>query len=48
MVCIAHGKNTVEKTQFKKQGKETSLKLHKFFKINNKEMIQRIKNYQNN
>jgi len=48
MLCIAHGKNTVEKTQFKKQGKETGFKLHKFFKINNKEMIERIKNYQHN
>jgi len=44
MLCIAHDKNTVDKDQFLQQGKETSMKLNKFFKTNDKEMVERIKN----
>ena len=45
MLCIAHDNNTVDKNQFIATGKETSEKLHKFFKINDKKMIERIKNF---
>lgn len=43
ILCIAHDKNTVDKDQFLKQGKETTIKLHKFFKNNDKIMVERIK-----
>jgi len=42
MLCIAHGNNTVDKDKFIPQGKLVDLKLSKFFKINNKKMIDRI------
>ena len=45
MLCIAHDRNTVDKNQFIATGKDTSEKLHKFFKINDKKMIERIKNF---
>jgi len=40
MLCVAHNKNTVEKDQFLNQGKTTTFKMQKFFKINDKHMIQ--------
>jgi hypothetical protein len=40
---VAHNKNTVDKDQFLQQGKETVHKLHKFFKINDKKMVETIK-----
>jgi glycosyltransferase involved in cell wall biosynthesis len=43
MLCIAHNKNTVEKDQFLNQGKTTSMKMQKFFKINDKYMIEYLK-----
>jgi hypothetical protein len=43
MLCIAHNKNTVDKDQFLNQGKNTVHKLHKFFKINDKKMVETIK-----
>jgi glycosyltransferase involved in cell wall biosynthesis len=44
ILCIAHGKNTVDKDQFLKQGKETKYKLQKFFKTNDKKMVEKIRN----
>lgn len=43
MLCVAHNKNTVEKDQFLNQGKTTSFKMQKFFKINDKYMIDYLK-----
>lgn len=40
ILCIAHNKNTVEKDQFLNQGKPTTIKMQKFFKINDKYMIE--------
>lgn len=45
MLCIAHDNNTVNKDKFIVQGKDDGLKIQKFFKINDKTMINRIKNY---
>jgi glycosyltransferase involved in cell wall biosynthesis len=39
MLCIAHNKNTVEKDQFLNQGKETTIKIQKFFKTKDKYML---------
>lgn len=39
MLCLAHDNNTVCKESYKSKGKETSRKLHKFFKTNDKKMI---------
>jgi len=47
ILCIAHGKNTVDKDQFLKQGKETKYKLQKFFKTNDKKMVEKIRNLAN-
>jgi len=43
MLCVAHNKNTVEKDQFLNQGKTTGMKMQKFFKINDKHMIEYLK-----
>jgi len=43
ILCIAHGKNTVDKDQFLQQGKKTDIKIQKFFKTSDKIMIDRIK-----
>ena len=43
MVCLAHDSNTVDKTPYIRQGKETGYKLHKFFSTKNIEMINWIK-----
>ena len=43
MLCVAHNKNTVEKDQFLNQGKTTTMKMQKFFKINDKYMIDYLK-----
>ncbi len=43
MLCVAHNKNTVEKDQFLNQGKPTSFKMQKFFKINDKFMVDFLK-----
>ena len=43
MLCVAHNANTVEKDQFLNQGKPTLMKMQKFFKINDKHMIDYLK-----
>ena len=48
MICIAHNKNTVDKEQFLNQGKSVGLKIKKFFKINDKHMLEYLKTLGNN
>jgi glycosyltransferase involved in cell wall biosynthesis len=43
MLCIAHNKNTVEKDQFLNQGKDTNIKVQKFFKMKDKYMLDYLK-----
>jgi len=43
MLCVAHNKNTVEKDQFLNQGKETTIKIQKFFKTKDKYMLEYLK-----
>ncbi len=43
MICVAHNKNTVEKDQFLNQGKETGIKIQKFFKTKDKHMLDYLK-----
>lgn len=45
MLCISHKNNTINKNQFIPQGKKTQFKINKFFKVNNKKMLNTIKNY---
>lgn len=42
MICLAHTRNTVEKIPFIPSGEITSHKIHKFFKDNDKKMLNRI------
>ena len=47
MLCLAHDCNTVEKTAYIPSGELTICKLHKFFKTNDKTMINRINELSN-
>jgi hypothetical protein len=42
MICLAHDCNTVEKTAFIPSGVSTNHRLNKFFKDNDKKMLDRI------